>query len=541
MPTVQLRFPGGRYHATPWGHHVNEGLIEWPPSPWRLLRALLATGYTKLGWPGEEPPHTARSLLEKLAGTLPAYRLPKVVGTHSRHYMPMARFKNGREETSLVFDTWAQVNDGLLAIHWDVHLSTKEFELFRTLIQRLGYLGRSESWVEGELLSDDPNGASFDVQPADSSAHRGLGWEQISLLCPISAAEYAAWRAEVVQEAIMAIPELNGNGKPLTAAQRRRRISEIESAHPTDIIGCLQIETGKLQELGWSQPPGSRRVLYWRRSDALETAAASPRVHSLKPKPVECMLLAMATASGNKHALPPVTRVLPQAELLHQALNAQASRFSGHSVVLSGCGIDRMPLKAPHVHAHLFHLDLDRDGHLDHVLIWAPMGLDFEAQSAIRATRRTFAKNVAEPLRLALAASGSLTELAALPSPLGDGVRDLLGGHDRRARSWRSLTPFVPPRHLKKNGRNTLVGQIAAELQSRGLPAPEFVTVLDPHDQRAWRARHFIRRRRSGPQPPVDCGFMLELTFSDPIPGPLSLGYGSHFGLGLFTSYRTEH
>ena len=40
MPiTIKLTFPGGRYHATPWGRHVNEGVPEWPPSPWRLLRA----------------------------------------------------------------------------------------------------------------------------------------------------------------------------------------------------------------------------------------------------------------------------------------------------------------------------------------------------------------------------------------------------------------------------------------------------------------------------------------------------------------------
>ena len=43
MPvTLKLTFPGGRYHATPWGRHVNEGVPEWPPSPWRLLRALVA-------------------------------------------------------------------------------------------------------------------------------------------------------------------------------------------------------------------------------------------------------------------------------------------------------------------------------------------------------------------------------------------------------------------------------------------------------------------------------------------------------------------
>ena len=41
MPTtLVLTFPWGRYHANPWGRHVNEGAVELPPSPWRLLRAV---------------------------------------------------------------------------------------------------------------------------------------------------------------------------------------------------------------------------------------------------------------------------------------------------------------------------------------------------------------------------------------------------------------------------------------------------------------------------------------------------------------------
>ena len=127
MPTLRLRFSGRRYHATPWGHHVNEGLVEWPPSPWRLLRALLATGYAKLHWPADGPPPLAHTLIEKLAAEPPRYRLPNAVGTHSRHYMPLARFKNGREDTTLVFDTWAQVDDGELAVHWPVELTAGAF------------------------------------------------------------------------------------------------------------------------------------------------------------------------------------------------------------------------------------------------------------------------------------------------------------------------------------------------------------------------------------------------------------------------------
>ena len=55
MPaTLAIRFPLGRYHANPWDRSVNEGAAEWPPSPWRILRALVATWHTR--WPGLPAP-----------------------------------------------------------------------------------------------------------------------------------------------------------------------------------------------------------------------------------------------------------------------------------------------------------------------------------------------------------------------------------------------------------------------------------------------------------------------------------------------------
>ena len=86
--SLAFRFLAGRYHATPSGHHVNEGLIEWPPSPWRLLRALISVGYTSGIWNASGPPATARGMLEKLSTELPHYSVPPAVGAHSRHYMP---------------------------------------------------------------------------------------------------------------------------------------------------------------------------------------------------------------------------------------------------------------------------------------------------------------------------------------------------------------------------------------------------------------------------------------------------------------------
>ncbi|RME25664.1 MAG: type I-U CRISPR-associated protein Cas5/Cas6, partial [Deltaproteobacteria bacterium] len=71
---VGFEFPLGRYHASPWGTHPNEGEVEWPPSPWRLVRALYASWH-------EKSPHLSEDLvlglLRKLA-TPPAYHLPEV-------------------------------------------------------------------------------------------------------------------------------------------------------------------------------------------------------------------------------------------------------------------------------------------------------------------------------------------------------------------------------------------------------------------------------------------------------------------------------
>lgn len=528
-----LRFPGRRYHATPWEHHVNEGQVEWPPSPFRLLRALLATGYTKLRWPGSSPPPVARSLIEKLASVLPRYCLPHAVGTHTRHYLPLARFKNAREETALVLDTWAQIDDGTIGVRWEVELNSEELALLGELVRQLGYLGRAESWVEGELLSTDAIDRSFDVHA--EAAAPGRGWEQVSLFAPLSPAEYATWREHAVGAAMARLPTANAKGKPLTSAQRSSQIREVQEAHPPDLVACLQVSTGWLNELGWSQPPGTRRVFYWRQSTSLEFAAARPRVQHVKRPSVNFMLLSIATATGNASALPLTKRALPQAELLHRALLSCAGDRPPRA--LSGRDEQGQPLagEEAHRHAHLLHLDLDQDGHLDHVLIWAPMGLDAEAQSAVRAVRNTFAKGVKAALRLSVAAAGSARDLVALHPPLKDGLRAVLGSGTTGSNRWRSLTPFVPPRYLKRSGRNALEGQIVAELKSRDLPELSSLQIHDPRsNDEARQYRHFVRSRRFGRSPPVDIGFMLDLTLAEPRQGPIALGYGCHFGLGLF-------
>ncbi len=526
MPTLLIRFPGRRYHATPWGHHVNEGLIEWPPSPWRIIRALISVGYTKGDWDGNGPHALARSLFTKLSGKLPDYCLPQAVGTHSRHYMPMDRF-----EKSLVFDTWAQIDDGVLAVTWDVELDEDELALLAVLASKLSYLGRSESWVEVRLAGvgeplPPPNCSHSDDPPIP-------GDEQVSLIAPLSETAFDEWRQRAIEQALRDLPSID-NTKKATKKLLEQRKKAIEP-YPADLIDSMQKDTVWQRKYGWSQPPGSCRVFYHRKTDAFKVGAITRRIAPTVP-PVKVMLLSMATATGNKHALPSIIHTLIHGERLHKALISIAG---AHNRALSGCDKAGKPLKGRHEHAHVLPLDLDNDGHLDHFVIWSPMGLDSAAQQAVRKTRKTYAKSV-KSLYVSLAAScAELSELNSLPGIYGDSLRLILGLHG--ATEWVSHTPFIPPRHLKPRGKNSLKSQIVSELSSRGLSEPIDVMVVNPREKPEYlKHRHFTRIRKVGPPPPIDCGFTIALRFKQPVSGPICLGYASHFGLGLFVPAGNE-
>lgn len=527
MPTLLFRFPGGRYHATPWGHHVNEGLVEWPPSPWRVLRALIATGYTKLGW--EVVPAEARELIEALSSTLPTYRLPRATVAHSRHYMPTGVLDKGREKTTLVFDTWAEVQQGTLAMRWDCPLSEGAAGLLERLAQSIGYLGRSESWVEVEVRSDDaelPPGT--DAYP-HVDGHRGeRGYEQVPLMAPEPSAGYLVWRTGKVAEALRGLPLPSGKKAPAALLKQRHTAEE---PYPVDLLACLQKDTSWWKAFRWSQPPGSRKVLYWRAADSL-ALGVSVSAAARRPAPIAMMLLAITTPSGSKSALPGVARVLPQAELIHRSLVAQVGRGAKvECPELTGRDADGSPLTG-HGHGHILPVDLDGDGRLDHVIVHAAMGLGPAAQGAVRALKRTWTKGGVDGLRLALAGQGELDTLRSLSEPFGSRASELLGP-STGATVWASVTPLVLPRFQKARGRNSLEGQVLAELTSRRLP-PARVEVR-PWDAQTLPLRHAVRvRKLPAMRPPVDAGMAVVLTFDRPVRGPLSLGYASHFGLGLF-------
>ena len=152
--TLAIRFPLGRYHATGWDRSVNEGAVEWPPSPWRLLRALVATWYTR--WP-DLPAPVLDELLDAL-GDPPSYRTPPAWPAHTRHYLPDPDHRKGATgATDLTLDPYLSVpRDGDLLVRWDADLTGEQREVLAKLAELVPYLGRAESVCEIRLLDSDP-------------------------------------------------------------------------------------------------------------------------------------------------------------------------------------------------------------------------------------------------------------------------------------------------------------------------------------------------------------------------------------------------
>lgn len=528
MVTLGFRFPAGRYHATPWGHQVNEGLVEWPASPWRLLRALLSSGYTRLHWE-KSPPESAIALLELLCSKPPTYFVPGASLAHSRHYMPTAKFRSGTqmEATTLVLDTWANVSDDELQVHWDVELSKEQRELLLSLVEHLNYLGRSESWTVGRLLGEGEAPRSPNVIPHEPGTPVGPGYELVSLMAPVAPDAYAAWRIERV-------PEVSNDGKKKPSAKQLKEQERAGAPYPRDLLDAMQWDTSRWQTFGWSQPPGSQLVQYRRPRDTLAfTAAPIPVLRDFGQEPVDVILLALASDSGSRGLLPSITRTLPQAELLHDAMVRLASTDGQvPPEELTGRDGDRKPLVG-HKHAHVLPVDIDEDGHIDHVVLWSKMGFSRHAQEAISDLRRTWTKGGKSAMRLALAGRTLQKNTTTWPT----GMERIVGS----STLWESETPLVAPRFLKDSGKNTLEGQIRAELASRGFPEPLRVSasVVPPSrtdaDRRTSLFRHFIRARtRGGNPPPQQIGWFVQIEFAQAVEGPLCLGYASHFGLGMF-------
>lgn len=500
MVVLSFRFPAGRYHATPWGRHVNEADVEWPPSPWRILRALIAVWHRK-GYTTRYPDSVLQALIENLASELPAYALPAATRTHKRHYMPQRAKKDS--ERTLIFDGFLRLspNDPLLAVWSRVTLAREEARLLDDLASGLSYLGRAESWVEASVQSRAPQRVHCWPGDTNVDAETGEVTEPLQLIAPVDPRTYASRREEYLAD---------GSVYSRSKGARKKRIAR---SLPEIFVEALSLDNSDLQAAAWSSPPAARFVSYQRPTEIFAYASSGKDSGAADVSETSVRL----ALSGNP--LPPVEMGLRIAELVRAATIRRAQDIApGKALpwVLTGHGA---PSGNTHGHAFYIPEDADGDGKVDHVFVYAAAGMDMGALRALDAIERLWDRDGAE-YALLLENYG----------PAADAHATVTG----TARTWRSVTPYLHPWHRKKHLQSE--DQLRRECRIRNLPEPavrrmEYIVV----NSRRIRPVHFLRHRsKQGLSQPDQQGGFFELQFPEPVKGPLALGFACHFGLGLF-------
>jgi len=549
MIAIKMTFPAGRWHATPWGRQVNEGAVEWPPAPWRFLRALLAVWHQRCH---DVPEDQMRRLITALAPP-PSFYLPPALQGHTRHYMPVAGDKRTK-----VFDTFVTVNpqDAVLTVWPDVDLDDSLRQSLARLLDSMTYFGRAESWVCAGLLDaweGEPNTA-----PANGHATEDGRVERVRLLGSVSQEDYVAWRAETLQAHLdrrlrEEQRKARDKGKePSKVKLSKKQRANVEMDLPETLFDALHASTGDLRKAGWNRPPGSRWIDYLRPADAVASKPHRPR----RPGHPRKFTIARFAVCGSVR--PRLTEALWVGERVRSfamGCSRKVRPDSNAALIFSGKLTDGSHSAAGHIHAHFLceSAPAEQAGRISHLTVFAPNGFDRGERLALTRLRGVWGHG-GRDLQLVLLGIG--------------GPEDFGGTDDRAGQSrlldesdvWQSRTPFVPTDHLRirpgeRRDPERRGAAVIRELQR---------VVQREMERRPWLRNHldlldsvepllgrtqcgtplgghfttwltFRRTRQHGNGRRGDSrGYGFRLNFARPVRGPIVLGYGCHFGLGQF-------
>jgi CRISPR-associated protein Csb2 len=469
--TLLIKFPWGRYHATPWGRHVNEGAVEMPPSPWRLLRSLYAVWRTRL-------PHLSEADVAPLLTALavpPVFYAPAHTIAHTRHYYPDTAHRTGKLSTDRTVDAFAILDrDATLGVEWHVDLSPEQRETLTQLAKAMPYFGRAESLCEAFVVD------TWDLSTCDK-------W------VPLDVADDIGRDADITT---VLAPDL-----PL--------VLDSLTARPVDV-----------RRAGLLFPTGSRLLAYQRVSSATRPVP-TPRTDDRAVTGVRFSVM--------QAGLPARTDALIYTDLLRQAAlsiygKQQEKRrqpLTGPSL-LAGKTATEEALANQHQHAHYLP-PIFTGQRLTDLVVWTPGGLPEHELTALTAVRKLSSPTNRDwRLVLRVAGVGDIQDIA--PE---------LCGPARTWQSVMPYTPSRHPKP-DADWTAFLAEDVTRELTFRGHPAAEVVALSDSWaEYRRYRPtarqRHNTRQGFSN-RPSA----FLKLTFPEQVHGPLTLGHLSHFGLGLF-------
>lgn len=503
---IEQTFSLGRFHATPWkAFPYDDPHGEWPPSPWRLLRAVIARSYQLERETGTRNDDVRKQLVQAFAKSSISWHLPKFTwrGPGLRQYQP-AEFKrvpaSAKEPGEMTYNT-TKIQDNFWLTSPDAEpilwrLESEQWllpvqKLLAACLDRMTYFGRSESITSARLLDREPIHSS-----ANCSLTQARSETSVPVLCP---------RADATLDQILKTTDDK---------------AVADSTEPPGAVWKFAIRP---------QRPAAK--------------PAKPRNIMMQHRNLDSLKL-MQFAIGSRVA-PTVDSIVV---LTHQFRGRTIRAFLGRPwkevqkagdgkslnavSLLSGKDADGKAIRG-HRHAYYsiwFDPKTQRPARL---LVWRrKIPFDEREQKALLAAAETpvgiiFKKSdKRDPWRIHLVPLDS-----AVPPPPGFDFK-------KSSRFWKSAIPIPyvpPPRHVFNRRGEVKPGesvpeQIDRELDRLGLPKRR----IDFVGKGRWVKVHQPSAERGDATNVAKRGFDVKLTFESPATGPIALGHSCHFGLGLF-------
>lgn len=424
MIGIAIKFELGRYHANPWGSHVNEAAAEWPPSPWRIIRALYSTSRTHTAL-ADSRTAIDRALQALIDAPPPLYSLPETVAAHTRHYMPQSSYSALRpKDTDKVLDGFLALDrDAELCAWWDTALDAEAADALFDIARRLGYLGRSESVCSARMVTGAAPKA-ISAAPAASVETDAGEWDLVDLLCPRS-------------------------GRPLDD---------------------FTVSVTQLRKSRRLIPDGAQHVTYAVERSRRHAAPNDGYANGGRPT------LALFRLRGS--ARPAITEAVAVGQALRSALQHSYGQRNEKTASPTFSGRQGMtPRNDQHRHTHYLSLADGSGPRIDRLVVWAPEGFHRAEVEALAGITYISMHTIPERLPTALAALGTTDELDLRA----------LTGPARTWRSITPFGLVRHPKTKRGELRDTPEEQVCKELEHRGFPKPKEI-VPEPGSWHRFRS-----------------------------------------------------
>lgn len=507
MPIIiEVKLLTERYHAHEWGKaQFAMDKPEWPPSPWRLLRAMAAAwfGFDQSNNPNQFSQTFAHGVLEALGRSNVELWLPVTAFDELHFYQPL----EGPTGRKLHHDLFAVPSGGHFYFAFQANLSGDQTELLNVLLSRLRYLGRAESRAALTVRKDldhCPQGF-FRVAKVETGREGDTAHEEgklyppetkesnhcgapVDVLCPnpndFQASDLWAIRA----------PANQGNGLPV------------------HLVNALLAAKKPL-------PDGARLTVYLMPQRSVVHELPRPRGSSTHQPH-----LSRAGFSFRLCRRVPIS--IAETVAVARAYRDAACRayrcMTGKDAPLVLSGRDANG-EVDSEGRHLYYLpQLGESGQeIDHLVVRIPNGSELH-ENELDAMMSVLAIHLTPDGRYPIAV-------------VAEGTTYQIG---RRAKKWSSITPFVSPlRHRNRRHSTTLEQQVAACLRkSAGVTPSDVRAIAGPLGgiRTPVRVHEYAQALAASWRFTRRYGHWLSISFNEPVSLPVAVGADSHFGLGQF-------